>query len=33
MIYLLWYPAPYFSAMGGDQLLLLVVGVDVVIGP
>jgi hypothetical protein len=32
-IYLVWYPAPYFAAMGGDQLALLVIGVDVVIGP
>lgn len=29
----LWYPSPYFSAMGGGMLLLLIVGVDVVIGP
>ena len=33
VIYMAWYPAPYFTAMGGDQLVLLVVGVDVVIGP
>ena len=33
VIYLIWYPGPYFTAMGGDQLVLLVVGVDVVIGP
>ena len=33
VIYLVWYPSPYFKAMGGDQLVLLVVGVDVVIGP
>lgn len=30
---LFWYPAPYFDAMGGSGLLLLVVGVDVVLGP
>ncbi len=29
----LWYPAPYFKAMGGDMLLRLLIGVDVVIGP
>ena len=29
----LWYPAPYFSAMGGDGLLRLIVGVDVALGP
>ncbi len=30
---LFWYPAPYFNAMGGSGLLLLVVGVDVILGP
>ena len=29
----LWYPGAYFAAMGGKELLLVVVGVDVVIGP
>lgn len=29
----LWYPAPYFKAMGGDMLLRLLIGVDVVLGP
>ena len=28
-----WYPAPYFDAAGGAMLLLLLVGVDVVVGP
>lgn len=28
-----WYPPPYFSAAGADQLSLLVIGVDMVIGP
>jgi hypothetical protein len=28
-----WYPRPYFAAMGGDTLILLLIGVDVVIGP
>ena len=28
-----WYPPPYFSAAGAKRLLLLVVGVDVVLGP
>jgi hypothetical protein len=32
-MYFLWYPTPYFQAMGGGGLLLLVVGVDVVLGP
>ena len=30
---LIWYPSPYFQAMGGAGLLMLVVGVDVVLGP
>jgi hypothetical protein len=29
----LWYPAPYFTAMGGEMLLRLLIGVDVTIGP
>ena len=29
----LWYPAPYFSAMGGETLLRLLIGVDVAMGP
>ena len=29
----LWYPGAYFNAMGGKKLLMIVVGVDVVIGP
>jgi len=33
VLYLLWYPASYFTAMGGDKLLFLVIGVDVIIGP
>lgn len=28
-----WYPPPYFSAAGADVLALLLIGVDVVIGP
>ncbi len=28
-----WYPAPYFAAMGGAVLLRLLIGVDVVLGP
>jgi hypothetical protein len=28
-----WYPQPYFVAMGGDTLILILIGVDVVIGP
>ncbi|HEY5861926.1 MAG TPA: hypothetical protein VIX61_02470, partial [Casimicrobiaceae bacterium] len=29
----LWYPAPYFRAMGGETLLRLLIGVDVALGP
>ena len=29
----LWYPKPYFEAMGGDTLIMILIGVDVVIGP
>jgi hypothetical protein len=32
-MYFLWYPTPYFQAMGGGLLLALIVGVDVIIGP
>ena len=28
-----WYPQPYFAAMGGATLILLLIGVDVVLGP
>jgi hypothetical protein len=30
---ILWYPGPFFSAMGGKLLITLIVGVDVSIGP
>jgi hypothetical protein len=30
---LLWYPKPYFYAAGGKTLLMLLIGVDVIIGP
>jgi hypothetical protein len=33
LMLLVWYPRPYFTAMGGDTLILLMIGVDVVIGP
>ncbi len=29
----LWYPGSYFDAMGGQTLLVLIVGVDVTLGP
>lgn len=28
-----WYPPPYFHASGADELVLLLVGVDLVLGP
>jgi hypothetical protein len=28
-----WYPPPYFEAAGGNDLVLLMVGVDVALGP
>lgn len=28
-----WYPEPFFDAMGGNDLVLLLVAVDVVLGP
>jgi hypothetical protein len=30
---LVWYPPPYFEAAGGNDLVLLMVGVDVALGP
>jgi hypothetical protein len=29
----LWYPGPLFKAAGGNELLFILVGVDVIIGP
>jgi hypothetical protein len=29
----LWYPAPYFKSMGGESLLTILAGVDVIVGP
>ena len=30
---LVWYPSPYFAATGGATLLMLLIGVDVILGP
>ena len=30
LMLVIWYPRPYFSAMGGASLILLLIGVDVV---
>lgn len=29
----IWYPSPFFDALGGRRLIELIVGVDVVLGP
>ncbi len=33
LLLLVWYPPPYFHAAGADTLVLLLVGVDLVLGP
>ena len=33
IMWMLWYPPPYFDAMGGGMLIALIVGCDVTIGP
>lgn len=33
VIYFVWYPPPYFTVSGGSTLMLLIMGVDVIIGP
>jgi hypothetical protein len=33
LLFGVWYPPPYFSAAGADRLALLLIGVDVGIGP
>jgi len=33
LIFFVWYPHPYSQAAGADQLVLLLLGVDVVLGP
>jgi len=33
LIFFVWYPRPYFTAAGGNTLTLLIIAVDVVIGP
>lgn len=30
---LVWYPGPFFTAMGGNELVVILMGVDVVLGP
>jgi len=33
LLLFVWYPPPYFRAAGADVLVLLLVGVDIVLGP
>jgi len=33
LIYLVWYPQPYFEVAGGSKLMLVIMGVDITIGP
>jgi hypothetical protein len=33
LLLFVWYPPPYFHAAGADVLMLLLMGVDVVVGP
>ncbi len=33
LMLLVWYPQQYFTAMGGGTLILILIGVDVVVGP
>jgi hypothetical protein len=33
LMLVVWYPRQYFTAMGGDTLILILIGVDVVVGP
>ncbi len=28
-----WYPDPYFQSLGGKKLIMIIIGVDVVLGP
>lgn len=33
LLLLVWYPQPYFGAVGGDHLVVVLLGVDLVLGP
>ncbi|MDC8015822.1 TfpX/TfpZ family type IV pilin accessory protein [Tahibacter soli] len=33
LVFGLWFPPPYFHAAGGDRLVLILIGVDLVVGP
>ncbi|HET9032598.1 MAG TPA: TfpX/TfpZ family type IV pilin accessory protein [Dokdonella sp.] len=33
LLFLVWYPPPYFGAAGGEHLIMVLLGVDLVLGP
>lgn len=33
LVFCVWYPAPYTRASGADQLILMLLGVDICVGP
>lgn len=33
LFWFVWYPAPLFKAVGGDEIFLLLLGIDVALGP
>lgn len=33
LLFLVWYPQPYFTAAGGQGLIIILLGVDIVLGP
>jgi hypothetical protein len=33
LLFGVWYPQPYFSAAGGEHLIIVLLGVDLVLGP
>jgi hypothetical protein len=33
LLFLVWYPQPYFDAAGGQHLIIVLLGVDLVLGP
>lgn len=33
LLFLVWFPQPYFEAAGGENLIILLLGVDLVLGP
>lgn len=33
LIFFVWYPSPLFVSMGGSELAMLVIGIDMILGP